>query len=179
MHPKLTIAALAAALAALAALPAQARPYLMLSSDEHGFEAMDLGNVRHDGIATAEATLITAPLAGAPYEGDKLAPVVERRVTVDCTSRRWRVTSTTWTDSHEVMLSSDQTVEDWRPFDDDDLIGPQVQDAACLSRFKQQLVSRYLNLGEIFTNYQRAWGRTAPETLTETQLLQQKFRDSH
>jgi hypothetical protein len=178
MHAKSLL--LAAAFALLCAGSVQARPYLMLSADSRGFQAMDLSGVRHDGVDSAEATLITAPLTGAPDGGgDKLAPLVETRVTVDCAKPRWKVTSTAWTDAKEVVLSSDPSGRDWTTYAPDDLVWPKVQDAACLNRFTQQMVSRTLNLGQILANYQRAWGKTAPEPLTDDQLQKQKYQNAH
>jgi hypothetical protein len=172
------IASLAAGLA-LAATPALARPYLMLSADPKGFQALDLGDITHQGLASAEVTLIDAPLAGAPFADNKLAALVKRRMAVDCQAPRWRVLSASYTDSHEAVLASDPSPRDWQAYDAGDLVAPVVQDAACLNRYAQQMVSRYLNIGEIFANYQRAWGKAAPEPLTEAQLQAQRFKYNH
>jgi hypothetical protein len=145
---------------ALAALAegAEARPYLMLAADSHGFQAMDLGAIKREGLASAEATLIEAPLAGAPIDG-KLAPLVERRMAVDCTAPRWRLLSTAYDDAKEVPLASNPAPQDWVPFGDNAAVASMVQDAACLGRYSEQMVSRFLNLGQILDNYQRVWAR--------------------
>src|SRR6185312_5299120 len=73
----------------LLAQPAQARPYLMLDADDHGFKALDLGGIGRSQSDEAQATLIEAPLGGVMTDG-KLAPLIERRVEVDCGQPRWR-----------------------------------------------------------------------------------------
>ena len=159
------------------ALPAAARPYLMLNADDRGFQALDLGGIDHSRPGSAEATMIDAPLAGVKA-GDQLAPLIERRVEVDCQQPRWRVLGTAWLDGHEQALRKDMTPEAWRSFAADEL-APVVQAAACKREYRQQLVSRYLNLGEILANYQAAHARAAPEPPTEKELLERKFRNSH
>lgn len=178
------VLALSAGLAALVLLaqPAQARPYLMLDADDHGFKALDLGGIGR-GQANeaqpneAQATLIEAPLAGVTTDG-KLAPLIERRVEIDCSQPRWRVLSTAWLDGKEQTLGQDQTAQDWTAFGADG-IGPTVQAAACRREYRQQLVSRYLNLGEILANYQAAHAKAAPEPMTAKELQDRKFRNGH
>jgi len=169
---------LLAALAAVAlALPAHARPYLMLDADDHGFKALDLGGIDRGQPDQAQATLIEAPLTGV-MTGGKLAPLIERRVMVDCSRPRWRVLSTAWLDGKEQALGQDQSAQDWAAFGQDDL-GSVVQAAACKREYKQTLVSRYLNLGEILANYQAAHAKAAPEPLTEKELQARKFANGH
>jgi hypothetical protein len=163
--------------AVVLALPAQARPYLMLDADDRGFKALDLGAIDHGQPGQAQATLIEAPLGGA-MTGGKLAPLVERRVEVDCMEPRWRVLSTAWLDGKEQALGQDHTAQDWAPFGQDG-VGPAVQAAACRREYRQQLVSRYLNLGEILANYQAAHAKAAPEPLTQKELQDRKFRNGH
>jgi hypothetical protein len=168
---------LLAGIAAVLAPPAQARPYLMLDADDHGFKALDLGGVDHSQPNAAQATLVEAPLGGAMTDG-KLAPLVERRVEVDCARRRWRVLSTAWLDGKEQALGRDQTAQDWTAFGQDD-VGPAVQAAACRREYKQTLVSRYLNLGEILANFQAAHAKAAPEPMTAKELQDRKFKNGH
>jgi hypothetical protein len=169
---------LAAGLAAvLLALPAQARPYLMLDADEHGFTALDLGGIDRSQAGQTRATLIDAPLAGVMTQG-KLAPLVERRVEVDCGEPRWRVLSTAWLDGKEQAIGQDQTAQDWTAFGQDGL-GQAVQAAACRREYRQQLVSRFLNLGEILANYQAAHAKAAPEPMTAKELQDRKFKNGH
>jgi hypothetical protein len=163
--------------AAVLAQPALARPYLMLDADDRGFKALDLGGVDRGEAGQARATLIEAPLAGVMTNG-KLAPLVERRVEVDCGQPRWRVLSTAWLDGKEQALGQDQTPQAWAAFGGDDL-GPAVQAAACRREYRQQLVSRYLNLGEILANYQAAHAKAAPEPMTEKELQDRRFRNGH
>jgi hypothetical protein len=162
---------------AVLALPAAARPYLMLNADDHGFQALDLGGVDRSRPGSAEATLIDAPLAGV-RAGEQLAPLVERRVEIDCGQPRWRVLAMAWLDGREQPLRKDGAVQAWKPFAEDELASV-VQAAACKRQYRQQLVSRYLNLGEILANYQAAHAKAAPEPLTEKELLDRKFRNSH
>ena len=169
---------LLAGLTALAlALPAQARPYLMLNADDKGFQALDLGAVDRSQPGLAQATVIEAPLSGVMTDG-KLAPLVERRVEVDCGRPRWRVLSTAWLDGKEQALGQDRTARDWTAFGEDD-VAPAVQAAACRREYKASLVSRYLNLGEIVANYQAAHAKAAPEPLTEKEIRDRKFRNGH
>jgi hypothetical protein len=163
--------------AAVLAPPAQARPYLMLDADDHGFKALDLGGVDHSQPNAAQATLVEAPLGGVMTDG-KLAPLIERRVEVDCGQRRWRVLSTAWLDGKEQALGRDQTAEDWTAFGQDD-VGPAVQAAVCRREYKQALVSRYLNLGEILANFQAAHAKAAPEPMTAKELQDRKFKNGH
>jgi hypothetical protein len=163
--------------AAVLAQPALARPYLMLDADDHGFKALDLGGVDRGEAGQVRATLIEAPLSGVMTNG-KLAPLIERRIEVDCGQPRWRVLSTAWLDGKEQAIGQDQTAQAWAPFGGDD-IGPAVQAAACRREYRQQLVSRYLNLGEILANYQAAHAKAAPEPPTEKELQDRKFRNGH
>ena len=163
--------------AVLLAQPALARPYLMLDADDHGFKALDLGGIDRSQSAQAQATLIEAPLAGVMADG-KLAPLIERRVEVDCGQPRWRVLSTVWLDGKEQALGRNQTPEGWAAFGGDG-VGTAVQAAACRREYRQQLVSRYLNLGEILANYQAAHAKAAAEPLTEKELQDRKFRNGH
>ena len=174
LRPLFLLAGLAAA---VLALPAQARPYLMLDADNHGFKALDLGGVDHNQPNQAQATLIEAPLGGV-MTGGKLAPLVERRVEIDCAEPRWRVLSTAWLDGKEQALGRDAAAMDWTAFGQDD-VGPAVQAAACRREYKQALVSRYLNLGEILANYQAAHAKAAPEPLTQKELQDRKFKNGH
>jgi hypothetical protein len=178
------VLSLLAGLAALVLLaqPAQARPYLMLDADDHGFKALDLGGIDRGQTNEAQtsevrATLIEAPLAGVMTDG-KLAPLIERRVEVDCSQPRWRVLSTAWLDGKEQAVGQDQTAQDWAAFDGDGL-GPMVQAAACRREYRQALVSRYLNLGEILANYQAAHAKAAAQPMTEKELQDRKFRNGH
>ena len=176
MHKALPLVAGLAA-AVLLALPAQARPYLMLDADEHGFKALDLGGIDHSQQGQAQATLIEAPLAGVMTDG-KLAPLVERRVEIDCGQPRWRVLSTAWLDGKEQAIGQDQSAKDWTAFAQDP-VAPVAQAAACRREYSQQLVSRYLNLGEILANYQAAHAKGAPEPLTAKELQDRKFKNGH
>ncbi len=164
-------------LAAVFALPAAARPYLMLDADDHGFKALDLGGVNRGQAGLAQATLIEAPLSGAMIDG-KLAPLVERRIEVDCAQSRWRVLSAAYVDGQERAMGKDEVARPWTAFGDDDL-GLTVQAAACRRQYRQQAVSRYLNIGEILANYQTAHAKGAPEPQTKKELLDQKFRNGH
>ena len=164
------------ALAALA-LPAQARPYLMLDADDHGFQALDLGGIDRSRPDLVQATVIEAPLGGVMTAG-KLAPLIERRVEIDCGQSRWRVLSTSWLDGREQTLGQDQAAQGWATFGRDDTAST-VQAAACKRQFKQTLVSRYLNLGEILANYQAAHAKAAPEPRSEKELQARKFANGH
>ena len=164
------------AAAALAA-PAEARPYLMLSADEHGFQALDLGGLDRSKTGFVQATLIEAPLAGV-RAGGTLAALVERRVEIDCGQPRQRVLSTAWLDGKEQALASDGAAQDWSPFGADAL-APVTQAAVCKREFNQALVSRYLNLGEIVANYQAAHAKAAPEPLTAKEIQDRKFKNGH
>ena len=169
---------LIAAIAAIAlALPAQARPYLMLNADDKGFQALDLGGIDRTQPSLVKATTIDAPLAGV-MTGGKLAPLVERRVEIDCAQPRWRVLSTAWLDGKEQALGQDPTAKDWAAFGQDD-VGPIVQAAACRREFRSQLVSRYLNLGEILANFQAAHAKGAAEPRTAQELQDHKFKNGH
>jgi hypothetical protein len=161
----------------LMAAPAQARPYLMLSADERGFEALDLGGVERSPTGLAQATVIDAPLTGVMTAG-KLAPLVERRIEIDCAQPRWRVLSTAWLDGKEQALGQDPTPRTWAAFGADDS-GPTVQAAACRREYKAALVSRFLNLGEILANFQAAHAKAAPEPLTAKELQDRKFKNGH
>lgn len=160
-----------------AAQPAAARPYLMLDADDHGFEALDLGGVDRSVAGVAKATVIQAPLAGAEIDG-KLAPLVERRVDVDCAGRRWRVESTTYVDGQERVMGTGEGEGAWTAFGGDG-IAPAVQAAACRREYRQQSVSRYFNIGEILANYQAAHAEAKPEPPTEKELLDRQFKNSH
>jgi hypothetical protein len=149
----------------------------MLDADDHGFKALDLGGIDHGQPNAAQATLIEAPLAGVATNG-KLVPLVERRVEVDCREPRWRVLSTAWLDGKEQVLGRDQAAQDWATFGQDG-VGPAVQAAACRRDYRQQLVSRYLNLGEILANYQAAHAKAAPEPPTAKELEDRRFRNGH
>jgi hypothetical protein len=174
----MTVAGLAAALAAGVLAPAaQARPYLMLSADDQGFKALDLGGIHQEGIDSAQITLISAPLAGAPY-GDKRAALMEQRVEFECQGERWRVLSVTYADAKEAQLASAPAADGWRPVDADPLLVIS-RDAACLRRYRQAMVSRDLNLGDIVANFHRAWGPAAAEPMTEKELLKRRFDASH
>lgn len=171
-------AALIAGLAAIfVGLPAAARPYLMLDADDRGFEALDLGGMDRSQEGRVQASLIEAPLAGAPA-GDTLAPLVQRRIEVDCAQPRWRVLSTAYLDGQEKTLGQGEADGAWTPFGEDPA-APTVQAAACRREYRLQSVSRYLNLGEILANYQAAHAKAAPEPETEKDLLARRFRNSH
>jgi hypothetical protein len=172
------LAAMAALAAGLAmASQARARPYLMLTADEQGFKALDLGDIHQEGIDTAQVTLISAPLAGARV-GDKVAALMKERLEFECQGERWRVLSVGYADAKDVALASDPAASAWRPVAADPLL-ESSKDAACLRRYKQTLVSRNLNLGDIVSNYHKAWGPAAPEPLTREQLLKQRFDANH
>jgi hypothetical protein len=179
MNLRLMIAAgLALVLAMSVMAPgAQARPYLMLAADNQGFKALDLGDIHADGIDTAQATLITAPLAGAPY-GDRRAALMKQRVEFDCQAERWRVISVTYSDAKDAALANGEADGGWRPTADDSALAVS-KDAACLRRYRQTMVSRDLNLGDIVANYHRAWSQAASEPMTEKQLLQRRFDAGH
>ena len=173
----MTAAGLVAGLAASVLAPrAQARPYLMLSADNQGFRALDLGDIRQEGIDSAQITLISAPLAGAAY-GDKRAALMKQRVEFECQGARWRVLSVTYADAKDVQLASQPASEDWRPATDPTLA--IARDAACLRRYRQTMVSRDLNLGDIVANYHKAWAPAAAEPMTERELVKRRFDASH
>ena len=173
----LTGAALAGLAAVLLALPAAARPYLMLDADDHGFSALDLGGIDRSLTGVAQATVIQAPLAGVEIDG-RLAPLVERRVEIDCARPWWRVMSTAYADGQERTMGEDRSDQAWAAFSNDDL-GATVQAAVCRREYRQQAVSRFLNLGEILSNYQAAHARATPEPPTEKELLDRRFKNSH
>jgi hypothetical protein len=170
-------AAIGLVLALGAALPAAARPYLMLDADDHGFQALDLGGVDRTQAGMVKATLIEAPLAGAEVDG-KLAPLVERRVTVDCYSSWWRVDSIAYVDGQERVMGKDEGAASWKPFGVDQN-APVVQAAVCRREYRQQAVSRYLNIGEILANFQAAHAKGRPEPPTAKELLDRQFRNGH
>jgi hypothetical protein len=172
--PLLFVAGLAAA--AMTA-PAQARPYLMLNADDQGFQALDLGGLDRSQPGLVQATVIEAPLAGV-RAGGTLAALVERRVEIDCAQPRQRVLSTAWLDGKEQPLASDNTAAEWTAFDRDDPAAT-VQAAACRREFKDTLVSRYLNLGEIVANYQAAHAKAAPEPLSQKEINDRRFKNGH
>ena len=172
-----TLFLLAGLAAAVLATPAQARPYLMLDADDHGFRALDLGGIDRKQPDQVQATLIEAPLTGVMTQG-RLAPLVERRVEVDCSRPRWRFLSTAWLDGKEQTLGQEQTSGDWTVFGQDD-VASAVQAAACRREYRQQLVSRYLNLGEILANFQAAHAKAAPEPPTVKELQARKFANGH
>jgi hypothetical protein len=169
--------ALLVSAAAAMALPAQARPYLMLNADDHGFQALDLGNLDRTRPNLPQATLIEAPLAGVVTDG-KLAALVERRVEIDCAEPRWRVLATAWLDGKEQPLGDDKTAGEWAAFGQDDL-ATAARAVACKREFNQALVSRYLNLGEIVANYQAAHAKAAPQPLTDKEVRDRRFRNGH
>ena len=173
----LTAAAVAGLAAALLALPAAARPYLMLDADDHGFSALDLGGIDRSQAGVAQATVIQAPLAGVEIDG-RLAPLIERRVEVDCARPRWRVMSMTYADGQERAMGKAQGDQAWTGFSSDDL-GATVQTALCRREYRQQAVSRFLNLGEILANYQAAHAKATPEPPTEKELLDRRFKNGH
>jgi hypothetical protein len=164
----------------LAVPAAEARPYLMLDADDHGFKALDLAAAPpRDGLA--QATLIEAPLAGAPLasgDGKVLAPLVERRLEIDCQKPRWRTLSVAYLDGQEQRLGEGPADGTWRAFAGDEL-APAIQAAACRRQFRQQAVSRYLNLGQILANYQAAHARAAPEPESAKDQIARRFRNGH
>lgn len=174
---RLALLLVAGVVAGAIAAPAQARPYLMLTADDRGFTALDLGGLDRSRPGLVQATLIEAPLAGVSA-GGKLAALVERRVEIDCTAPRWRVLSTAWLDGKEQPLVQDNSTLDWKSFAGDDA-APTAQVAACRREYRQALVSRYLNLGEIVANYQAAHAKAAPEPLTQKELNDRQFRNGH
>ena len=174
----MTVAAVALGLAASAVAPAaQARPYLMLAADNQGFKALDLGDIHQEGIDTAQITLITAPLAGAPY-GDRRAALMKQRVELECQGERWRVLSVTYADAKDVTLTSEPADGAWQSAAGDPALTVS-KDAACLRRYRQTMVSRDLNLGDIIANYHKAWSQAAPEPMTAKQLLKRGFDAGH
>ena len=172
------IGAAGVAAVGLVATQAQARPYLMLAADNTGFVAMDLGGIRQDDIDTAQVTVISAPLAGAPY-GDKLAALKKERVEFECQGERWRVLAVSYADGKDKELASDPTaVSEWRSLPDNSFLIP-ARDAGCLRRYRQTMVSRDLNLGEIVANFHKAWSPPASQPLTEKQRIEQRFKANH
>jgi hypothetical protein len=234
------IAALSVCAGVLAALPAAARPYLLLSADNTGFQALDLGDFvrtpaspypedrvlrpaetgpeaapstperfgaagprlrdsRTEGVLGAgegaariapraaahplfvpdrvEATLISAPLAGAPYGDKQLAPLVKQRVEFDCREPRWRVSSQIYADAHEVVLAAGPAPQAWMSLDEDSAAS-RAQAALCRRQFRQAAVSRFLNVGEILANYQAAHSAAAPQPPTREQLLAERYKRS-
>jgi hypothetical protein len=174
----MTAMGLALGLAASALAPgAQARPYLMLAADNQGFRALDLGDIHQEGIDAAQITLITAPLAGAPY-GDKRAALMKQRVEFECQGERWRVLSVIYADAKDAALTSEPADGAWQSTAGDPALAVS-RDAACLRRYRQAMVSRDLNLGDIVANYHKAWSQAAPEPLTEKELLKRGFDAGH
>jgi hypothetical protein len=149
----------------------------MLNADDRAFQALDLGGIDRTRPAVAQATLIEAPLAGV-MTGGQLAALVERRVDVDCAQPRWRVLSTDWLDGKEQVLGADKTAGEWLAFGQDGF-GPAMQAAACRREYRQALVSRYLNLGEIVANYQAAHAKALPQPLTKKELDARHFANGH
>lgn len=160
-----------------AALPAAARPYLMLDADNHGFQALDLGAIDRSQDGSVGVTVIQAPLAGVEVDG-KLAPLIERRVRVDCANPRWRVESVAYVDGQERAMGKGQGDEAWQAFGEAD-VGQTVQAAACRRQYRQQAVSRYLNIGEILANYQAAHAEAKPEPPTLKELQDRQFKNGH
>lgn len=175
---KVRYALLAAALApilTLAAGPALARPYLMLYADDTGFKALDMGGMDRTQEGQVEVMLIEAPLAGVAVNG-KLAPLIERRVQVSCGQALSRLISMTYVDGQENQMGLDPVSDVWRSFDEDP-IGKTVQAAACERKYRQQAVSRFLNLGEILANYQAAHARAKPEPIPEKDQLDRLYKN--
>jgi hypothetical protein len=170
-------AAIGAIIAFATALPAAARPYLMLDADDHGFEALDLGAVDRSQAGVVKATVIQAPLAGIDIDG-KLAPLAERHVEVDCMSPRWRVVSIAYVDGQERAMGAREGDGTWQAFGGDDPAAT-VQAAVCRRQFRQQAVSRYLNIGEILANYQAAHAKAKPEPPTAKELRDRQFKIGH
>ena len=173
MRPTLKIAALAALTYLALTTGAWARPYLMLHADDQGFTALDLGDIHPNGDV-AQATLILAPLAGAPY-ADKVAPLVKQKIEVACQVKRWRVVAAEYADAREVVLARDENAQTWADFGKDDLKS-LVQNAACRKLYSQNLVSRHLNIGEILAGYQAAHSKAAPEPKTDRQTLAERTK---
>jgi hypothetical protein len=160
---------------ALVALPARARPYLMLNADDRGFQALDLGGIDRSQPGTVQATLIDAPLAGIPVD-DRLAPLAERRIEVDCAGAWWRVRSVVYVDGREQAMGQNDEAGEWTPTVGDD-IAEAVLAAVCRRRYNQAMVSRYLNLGQILANFQSAHSKAATEPQTEKDLLDRRYRN--
>lgn len=169
--------ALAVLVPVLAASPVQARPYLMLAADNKGFKALDLGDIRQEGVETAQITVIDAPLAGVSI-GDKVAAVMRRRLEFDCQGARWRSLSVSYADAKDVAMGAEATQTEWQAVDGSPLLAP-AKEAACLRRYNQARVSRNLNLGDIVTSYHKAWGPAAPEPLTRQQQFKERFDAGH
>lgn len=170
-------AALGLILVLAAVLPAAARPYLMLDADQRGFQALDLGAVDRSQAGVAKATVILAPLAGVEVDG-KLAPLVERRVEIDCANPRWRVDEVAYVDGQERVMGRAPGDGAWQAFGQDEVAGA-VQAAACRRQYRQQAVSRYLNLGEILANFQAAHAEAKPERPTAKELRDRQFKNNH
>jgi hypothetical protein len=177
IRKSINAALLAGALAGVPIAQALARPYLMLAADKTGFKALDLGDIHQQGIDSAQATVISAPLAGATYQ-DKQAALLKQRVEFECLGDRWRLMSVVYADAKDVTLASDPQVSAWQPLEGDPLL-LAAKDAACLRRFKANLVSRDLNLGDIVSNYHKAWGQAAAEPMTERQAQKRLFDLNH
>jgi hypothetical protein len=171
---RLSLTVLAASLA-LIALPARARPYLLLNADDRGFQALDLGGIDRSQPGTVQAVLIDAPLAGIPVD-NRLAPLAERRIEVDCAGAWWRVRSVAYVDGKEQPMGADDATGEWTPITGDD-IAAAVQAAVCQRRYNQAMVSRYFNLGQILANFQSAHSKAAPEPQTEKDLLARRYRN--
>ena len=167
--------ALTASLATTSAV--EARPYLMLAADNQGFKALDLGDIKPQGVDSAQITLIDAPLAGILF-GDKVAAMSKQRLEFECQGARWRSVSVSYADAKEAALGQETQTSDWHPIAGDPLLTP-AKDAACLRRYNQTLVSRNLNLGDIVANYRKAWSPAEPEHLTAQQLAKQRFDAGH
>ena len=159
----------------LAALPAQARPYLMLNVDDRGFQALDLGGIDRSQPGPVQALMIDAPLAGITV-GDRLAPLAERRIEVDCAGSWWRVRSAAYVDGQEQTLGRDDEAGEWTPTQGDD-VAQAVQAALCKRSYNPAMVSRYFNLGQILANFQSAHAKAAPEPQTEQDLLARRYRN--
>ena len=169
---------LAGLTAMLGASGSQARPYLMLAADNTGFIALDLGAIGQKDIDTAQVTMISAPLAGARY-GDKIAAVKKERIEFECQGERWRLVGVSYADAKDQTLAADPTAaSDWQPIAGKPLL-PVARDAGCLRRYRQAMVSRDLNLGDIVSNFHKAWSPPAAQPLTEKQLLEQRFKANH
>lgn len=168
-------AIIAFGLCALTTTPSQARPYLMLNADDRGFQALDMGSIDRSQPAAAQAVLLDAPLAGIPV-GERLAPLAERRIEVDCAGGRWRVESTAYVDGMEQPLGQDEAAGDWAPVAGDD-IAQAVQATLCQRQYNPAMISRYRNLGQILANFQSAHAKPAPEPPTEKDLMDRRFRN--
>jgi hypothetical protein len=126
---------------------------------------------------TVAVNLIDAPAAGALI-GDRLAPMIRRRVEVSCDRPQWRTLSVAYLDAREKQLGEATTTGDWSDIGDDP-VGRTVRTAACQRRYNAKAVSRYLNIGEILVNFQVAHARPAPQPPTREQLLAERYKNSH